>query len=222
MTTRVSLELSGDKSTLFQVMACCHQATSHDLSQCWPRSMSPYGITGPQWVNSAWHVGKYGPVTMIAPASGHQVHCIPWVQMGTFNRDQLFMWIKILCIGYILWRIPTIESTFDVADMMKTATVKDVPIDNDALLNIQAVKFMFGKMASAPLLVVPLISARVPLISTRVSAHCQAILLAGSRTHFTNNFSLKTQIWRKFHFAGILYQMHMSRQRSCCVMCKIL
>ena len=26
------------------------QATSHYLSQCWTRSMSPYGITGPQWV----------------------------------------------------------------------------------------------------------------------------------------------------------------------------
>ena len=30
------------------------------------------------------------------------------------------------------------ESTFDVANMVKTATVKDVPINNDALLNIQA------------------------------------------------------------------------------------
>ena len=46
--------------------------------------------------------------------------------------------IKILCIEYILWGIPTIESTFDVANMVKTATVKDVPIKNDALLNIQA------------------------------------------------------------------------------------
>ena len=36
---------------------------------------------------------------------------------------------------------------------------------------------MFGKMVSAPYLVVPLITARIPLISTRVSAHCQAILL---------------------------------------------
>ena len=35
-----------DKSTLVQVMA-----TSHYLSQCWPRSMSPYGVTRPQWVN---------------------------------------------------------------------------------------------------------------------------------------------------------------------------
>ena len=39
------------KSTLVQVMAWCHQATSHYLSQCWHRSMPSYGITGPQWVN---------------------------------------------------------------------------------------------------------------------------------------------------------------------------
>ena len=31
------LDLTNDKSTLVQV-------TSHYLSQCWPRSMSPYGI----------------------------------------------------------------------------------------------------------------------------------------------------------------------------------
>ena len=37
-------------STLVQVMAWCRQATSHYLSQCWPRSLSPYGVTGPQWV----------------------------------------------------------------------------------------------------------------------------------------------------------------------------
>ena len=76
---------------------------------------------------------------MIVPASGHQVRCIPWVQMGTFNKEIVFfMWIKILCIEYILWGIPTIESTFDVANMVKTATVKDVPTNNDALLYIQA------------------------------------------------------------------------------------
>ena len=45
-----SLDLSDDKSTLVQVMAWCRQATSHYLSQCWLRSLSPYGITRPQWV----------------------------------------------------------------------------------------------------------------------------------------------------------------------------
>ena len=41
-----------DKSTLTQVMAWCHQATSHYLSQCWPKSMSTCGFTRIQWVDS--------------------------------------------------------------------------------------------------------------------------------------------------------------------------
>ena len=44
------LDLTDDMSTLVQVMAWCRQATSHYLSQCWPRFMSPYGVTRPQWV----------------------------------------------------------------------------------------------------------------------------------------------------------------------------
>ena len=48
------------------------------------------------------------------------------------------MWIKILRIEYILWGIPTIVSTFDVANNVKNAAVKDVAINNDALLYIQA------------------------------------------------------------------------------------
>ena len=40
-----------DKSTLVQVMAWCHQATSHYRNQCWPRSPTPNGVTRPQWVN---------------------------------------------------------------------------------------------------------------------------------------------------------------------------
>ena len=40
-----------DKSTLVQVMAWYCQATSHHQNQCWPRYMSPYGVTGPQWAH---------------------------------------------------------------------------------------------------------------------------------------------------------------------------
>ena len=36
---------------MVQVMDWCRQARSHHLSQCWPRSISPYGVTRPQWVN---------------------------------------------------------------------------------------------------------------------------------------------------------------------------
>ena len=45
-------------------MACCHQATSHYLSQCWPRSMSRDGVTRPQWVNPSgaefWNIPELG------------------------------------------------------------------------------------------------------------------------------------------------------------------
>ena len=33
-------------------MAWCHQAASHYLSQCWPRSLSPYGVISPQSVSA--------------------------------------------------------------------------------------------------------------------------------------------------------------------------
>ena len=49
----MSLDFTDHQSTLVQVMAWCRQATSHYLSECWPRSLSPYGITRPQWVNEA-------------------------------------------------------------------------------------------------------------------------------------------------------------------------
>ena len=53
-------------------MAWCCQATSHYLSQCWPKSLSPYGTTWPQWVNifnktfklqRTAHVYQYQPHT---------------------------------------------------------------------------------------------------------------------------------------------------------------
>ena len=46
------LDLTNDKSTLVQVMAWCRQATSHYLNQCWPKSLSPYGVTRPQCVKA--------------------------------------------------------------------------------------------------------------------------------------------------------------------------
>ena len=52
--------LTDDKSTLFQAMAWCRQATSHYLNQCWPRSMSPYGVTRPQWVKRVRHSPVWG------------------------------------------------------------------------------------------------------------------------------------------------------------------
>ena len=48
----MSLDFTDDQSTLVQVMVWSRQAASHYLSQCWPRSLSPHGLTRPQWVKS--------------------------------------------------------------------------------------------------------------------------------------------------------------------------
>ena len=42
---------SDEKSTLALVMTWCHQATSHNLIQCWPSSVMLYDIIRGQWVN---------------------------------------------------------------------------------------------------------------------------------------------------------------------------
>ena len=45
-------DLTDDKSTLVQVMAWCHQATSHYLNQCCSRSLLPYSGTRPKGVKA--------------------------------------------------------------------------------------------------------------------------------------------------------------------------
>ena len=89
----ISLDLTDDKSTLVQVMAWSCQATSHYLSQCWLRSMSPNGVTRPRWVNkpmtlqAAW-LDNYIPQKIMITYScpnlcvhdNHLQTC--WIQVG--------------------------------------------------------------------------------------------------------------------------------------------
>ena len=66
------LDITDDKSTLVQVMAWCRQATNHYLSQCWPISLSPNGVTRPQWVNPLM-------------ASDTRFFCIKYIVCHNFN-----------------------------------------------------------------------------------------------------------------------------------------
>ena len=105
------LDLTADKSTLVQVMAWCRQATSHYLSRCWPRSMSPNGVTRPQWVtwtlrnkflwnqnekaifvkeNEFKNVGKMGP-------------CFTFVLSYMVNNCSLSLYVKLLMMIKLLW-----------------------------------------------------------------------------------------------------------------------
>ena len=95
----MSLYCIDDKSTLVQVMAWCRQATSHYLSQCWPRFLPPYSITRPQWVNAKWdliplstHWGRVmhiciGKLTTTGSHNGlapGQHQAIIWINAGIF------------------------------------------------------------------------------------------------------------------------------------------
>ena len=57
-------------------MACCHQATSHYLSQCWPGSMSLFGITRPQWIKYiAQYCQRYAVLLYICLFQTHFMIC---------------------------------------------------------------------------------------------------------------------------------------------------
>ena len=104
------LDLTDHKSTLVQVMAWCRQATSHYLNQCWHRSLPPYGVTRPHWVNGVWlmsqHILSTKPLTkyvmmhhetsiflsLYEPSSG----LMAW---GLFNNRYLNVWLLSIIKG---------------------------------------------------------------------------------------------------------------------------
>ena len=94
----VPLDLTDDKSTLVQGMAWCHQATSHYLSQRWPRSMSPNGVTRPQWVKKMgplrhpwwYYFNKIKePAHMVKNNSRRDLPVLSYYKPSQFNQGQL-------------------------------------------------------------------------------------------------------------------------------------
>ena len=69
-------DMPDDQSTFVQAMAWCCQATSHYLCQSWPRSLSPYGVIGPLWVNILQNA-QYG----------YPIDCPQWQDMGVHFLD---------------------------------------------------------------------------------------------------------------------------------------
>ena len=93
----VLLDLTVMKSTLVQVMAWCHQATSRCLSQCWPRSMSPYVVTRTQWVvnlHRQYHDYRSSAVIALAYCSQSILNAVPklhcWFFLLSLYRKCVF------------------------------------------------------------------------------------------------------------------------------------
>ena len=86
-------------------MPLCHQTTNHNLSQCWPRSMSPYGVTRSDWDNTPsdsddelWNMlGPRSAITSLAPRLGHQLDHL-------FRRDRNVICIRKTNCVKLLWQ----------------------------------------------------------------------------------------------------------------------
>ena len=119
----MSLDLTDEKSTLVPVMVWCHQATGHYLSQCWPRSLSPYGVTRPQWVKWCWWTPLWRadiayrrdtqPTHRLAWGWMTQ-GCLPYIAYKCFYNMRLgiisiYLIIKVMVRKYYHYSIPTIR-----------------------------------------------------------------------------------------------------------------
>ena len=90
----MSLDLT-DKSTLVQVMAWCCQATSHYLSQCWPRSRMPYGVTRTQWVDVKFWVPISWSYNNLTSEIRHNSSC----KMMSWSITRFFFgWLSYLVV----------------------------------------------------------------------------------------------------------------------------
>ena len=76
--------------TVVQVMAWCHQAASHYLSQCWTRSMSSYGVSRPQWVKCQSHTHIQDPSWSLRWLQ------MPWVSSPRQSKQSRLQFIQIL------------------------------------------------------------------------------------------------------------------------------
>ena len=122
----MSRDLTDDKSTLVLVMAWCHQATSHYLSQCWPRSLSPYDVTRPQWVDQWYHwtmmpYGITGPqlVNSLWPSDAIWRHRSgsTLAQVMACCLTAPSQYLIQLVIGQVQWQAPGGNFTRDTSDI---------------------------------------------------------------------------------------------------------
>ena len=109
----MSLDFTDDQSTLVQVVAWCHQATCHYLSQCWPRSLSPYGVTRPQWAKCSthWHWNK-----MAAIFQKIFSNTLSWMKFKEFQFNfhwDLFQRVWLTTTGNIS-AIPTLNALMSI------------------------------------------------------------------------------------------------------------
>ena len=85
--------------TLVHEMAWCRQAGSHYLSQCWPRSMSPYDLIRPQGVKALYALWKYRQMSTCFKCFNIFINTFrTWTHIS--DKHRVFTWVT-LCLKVI-------------------------------------------------------------------------------------------------------------------------
>ena len=110
----MSLDFTDDQSTLVQVMVWCCRATSHYLSQWWPRSLSSYGVTRPEWVECV----TLQPISMTDLLSASNETDLRWKPQNYANDKsvsvQVMAWCRQATSHYLNQCWPSSVSSHDV------------------------------------------------------------------------------------------------------------
>ena len=104
----MSLHFTDNKSILVQVLAWYRQAPSHYLSQCWPRSVSPYGVNRPQLI-------VFWPDCWI---SVFQMALLAWLNKGDEGKEMLKLTSQ-LRVGYELVSRVSGEKEIQAAEVIE-------------------------------------------------------------------------------------------------------
>ena len=128
------LDFTDNKSTLVQVMAWSRKATSHYLSQCWPRSLLPYGVTRPQWFDSLVYSLTY-PESWRVTNDHSETICIEFSHMTIPNllwdhaaSQFLVYWLTQLVIdeqirGHFIGQCSSADPIYGLLSKTKTSHI---------------------------------------------------------------------------------------------------
>ena len=108
-------DLSDDKSIMVQVMAWCHQATSHYLSQCWCWSMTPYSMVSKNREHRK-RLGEWKIIIIIFFSFDHSFNsCIDvtfFFYSACKSLLEILLWKRSrMILNYTFWRIIIFQRT---------------------------------------------------------------------------------------------------------------
>ena len=123
----MSLDFTDDQSTLVQVMAWCHQAPSHHLSQCWPRTKYTVECRYNMVQYKHNHVGN-----IILHTS----------DLCLFCKNDITHWCQLYFLKFIATFLPEIQFQCHRFDLIKVQYTMD-PFYQHRLLHYKVIWYIW-------------------------------------------------------------------------------